>query len=202
MHVNIIKGLLIMKFMKTFWLVILTTLICSCGTTSNMKSPDSSANIADLSHYEQVIVNDFEDNVSKSGNDDLIVKEGKKFADIIASSVRSKNSFKKVDRNITSEEFALLIDGKINKYEKGNAAMRTLIGFGAGSSKFNAIVDVKDNQTKKLLGRIDVSKMSWLLGGIAAGSQDVESHMDSAASKIADECTKSKNYKNKIKTEA
>ena len=189
-----------MKLIKTFWLVILTTLLCSCGTTSNMKSIDSSANIPDLSHYEQVIVNDFEDNVSKSRNDDLILKEGKKFADIIASSIRSKNSFKKVERNIASEEPALLIDGKINKYEKGNAAMRTLIGFGAGSSKFNAIVNIKDNQTKKSLGRIDVSKMSWLLGGIAAGSQDVESHMDSAASKIADECAKSKNHKKKIKT--
>ena len=94
-----------------------------------------------------------------------------------------------IEMNFSS--FALLIDGKINKYEKGNAAMRTLIGFGAGSSKFNAIVNIKDSQTKKSLGRIDVSKMSWLLGGLAAGSQDVESHMDSAASKIADECAKS-----------
>ena len=189
-----------MKLIQTFWFLILTAFLCSCGTTSNMKSTDLSANIPDLSHYEQVIVNDFEDNVSKSRNDDLILKEGKKFADIIAASIRSKNSFKKVDRNIMSEESALLIDGKINKYEKGNAVMRTLIGFGAGSSKFNAIVNIKDNQTKKSLGRIDVSKMSWLLGGLAAGSQDVESHMDSAASKIADECTKSKNHKKKIKT--
>lgn len=39
--------------------------------------------------------------------------------------------------------------------------MRTLIGFDVGSSHFNAKINIKDNETKKLLGSIDANKMSW-----------------------------------------
>ncbi|WP_410520745.1 DUF4410 domain-containing protein [Candidatus Tisiphia endosymbiont of Dioctria rufipes] len=84
---------------------------------------------------------------------------------ILASFLSSFNS------SFTS---SILIDGKITKYSEGNAVMRTLIGFGAGSSRFDAKINIKDNETKKLLGSIDANKMSWALGGVIAGSQDVK----------------------------
>jgi hypothetical protein len=40
--------------------------------------------------------------------------------------------------------------------------------------------------------------MSWLLGGVIAGSQDTKSHMNSAASKIADEFVAAKKRKPKV----
>jgi ribosomal silencing factor RsfS len=73
-----------------------------------------------------------------------------------------------------------------------------LLGFGAGSSRFDAKINIRDNNTKELLGSIDVNKMSWLLGGAIVGSQDVKSHMNAAASKIADECANAKKRKVKV----
>ena len=62
----------------------------------------------------------------------------------------------------------------------------------SGSSHFDAKVCFKDNETKNILGTIDVDKQSWALGGALAGTQDVKSHMESAAEKIVSEITKAK----------
>ncbi len=173
-------------------------MLSACGTTSNLRSAEKSANLHDFSKYNYVIVNDFKDNVSKNSDDPNIISEGKRFADIIASAIKSKKIFDKVDRNTESINNALLIDGKITKHSEGNSVARMLVGFGAGSAKFDAEVYIRDNETKQLLATIDVNKMSWLLGGTIAGSQDVKSHMHSAASKIADECAAAKKRKVKV----
>ncbi|NRA73844.1 MAG: DUF4410 domain-containing protein [Rickettsiales bacterium] len=100
--------------------------------------------------------------------------------------------FRKVTRKTTSNPHALIIDGSITKYDEGNPVLRTLVGFGAGSSKFDAKVYVKDSKSKKLLANLDVNKHSWALGGAIASAQDVKSHMHVAASKIGDEIAKAK----------
>jgi hypothetical protein len=186
------------KIMKNIVFILLLLILSSCGSTSNMRTPNKSANLPNLSNYNHVIVNDFSDGASKSFDDPNIISEGKRFADIIASSIKSKNSFHKVERNVESTDSALLIDGQITKYDDGNPFMRIMLGFGAGSSKFNAKVNIRDNATKEHLGVIDVNKMSWLLGGVIAGSQDTKSHMNSAASKIADEFVAAKKRKPKV----
>jgi len=183
--------------MKNLILLIATLILTVCGTTSNIRRPNKTANLPDFREYNHIIVNDFTDGASKSSDDPHIIAEGKRFADIIASSIKLKNLYARVERNIDSSDSALLIDSKITKCSEGNAFMRTLVGFGAGSSLFDAHISIKDNKTKQLLGEIDASKMSWALGGVIAGIQDVNSHMHSAASKIADECNKAKTRNNK-----
>jgi hypothetical protein len=190
--------------MKKLAFVTLILILSGCGSTSQMRntqkldnnqSSNKSKNVIsrpDLSKYTYVIVNDFGDGVSKSHDNPNIISQGTKFADLIASSIKSKNLFDKIERNANSTESALLIDGNITQYEEGNPALRTLIGLGAGSSHFDAKVNFKDNITKELLAEIDVDQMSWALGGIMAGSQDVKSHMNSSAKKIADEVALSK----------
>lgn len=115
----------------------------------------------DLSSYDYIIINDFKDGTSKSSDNPRVISEGKRFFDMIASSIKSKKLFDKVQRNVDSTDRAILIDGKITKYSEGNAVMRTLIGFGVSISHFNAKINIKDNETKKLLGSIDANKMSW-----------------------------------------
>ena len=181
--------------MKPLAIFVLAVMLSSCGTTSNIRSAEKADDLPDFRNYNYVIVNDFKDGVSKSSDDPHILAEGKRFADMIASLIKSRNVFVKVERNVESADMALLIDGKITKYSEGNAVMRTLVGFGAGSSHFDAKVNISDNTTKQHLGSIDVHKMSWALGGVIAGSQDTSSHMNSAATKIADECTKAKKRK-------
>ncbi|XVN40967.1 MAG: DUF4410 domain-containing protein [Rickettsia endosymbiont of Argas persicus] len=178
--------------MNKLILFIIALILTSCGSTSHIKNSKNNS-LANFSNYDTVIVNDFVDGVSKTGNDPNVIAEGKKFADMIASSIKSKNSFKSVERNIVDpEQKAILIDGKITKYDEGNGVMRVLIGFGAGRSHFDAKVNIRDNQTKENLGFVDVNKCSWLLGGAIAGSQDIKSHMNSAGSSIAKECNMAK----------
>ena len=193
--------------MKKIALLTLILILSGCGSTSQMRNAQKSdnnqgsnnskniVNRPDLSKYTYIIVNDFGDGVSKSHDDSNIISEGKRFADIISSSIKSKNLFDKIERNTNSPESALLIDGNITQYEEGNVALRTLIGLGAGSSHFDAKVNIKDNITKELLAEIDVDQMSWALGGIMAGSQDVKSHMNLSAKKIADEVAIAKKTK-------
>ncbi len=66
---------------------------------------------------------------------------------------------------------------------------------GAGSSYFDAKVNIQNNVTKEMLASIDVDQMSWALGGMFAGAQDVKSHMVSSAKKIAEEVSLAKSPK-------
>lgn len=182
--------------MKNIMVLIMTIMLSSCVSTSSLRSTKESAKLPDFSRYNYVIVNDFKDGSTKSSDDPHIISEGKKFADIIASSIKSTKLFDKVERNTDSTDTAIVIEGKITKYNEGNVVTRTLIGF-AGRSYFDAEVNIRDNETNQLLGNIDVNKRSWALGGIIAGTQDVNSHMNAAASKIANECAIATKRKNK-----
>lgn len=48
---------------------------------------------------------------------------------------------------------------------KGNAALRSLVGMGAGSSNFNPNVYLTDATTGKEIGMMKVDKNTWALGG-------------------------------------
>lgn len=181
--------------MNKFILFSVALILSACGSTSNIKNTKNN-NSPNFKNYDTVIVNDFTDGVSKAGNDPYILAEGKRFADMIASFIRSKGAFKTIERNVMdSEQKAILIDGKVTKYNEGSGVMRVLVGFGAGRSHFDAKVSIRDNQTRENLGLIDVNKSSWLLGGPIAGTQDIKSHMNSAADKIATECSVAKKRK-------
>jgi len=67
-----------------------------------------------------------------------------------------------------------------------------MIGFGAGSSTFKAKAHLKDNETKKVIGNIDLNKTSWVPGGVLADVQDIQSHIQSAAEGVASKCSKFK----------
>ena len=60
-----------------------------------------------------------------------------------------------------------------------------LVGFGAGSSYFDAIVELRDGGTGEIIGTIDVDKNSWGLGSLMAAGQTVERFMQGAAKKVA-----------------
>lgn len=178
--------------MNKFVVLLMVLLLSSCGTTSSLRHAQNSSLRPNLKDYNCVIVNDFTDGVTNSQDDPNIISEGKRFADVIASKIKARNYFVKVKRNANSKEKAILIDGQITQYDEGSMPLRVLVGLGAGSSHFDADVLVKDNTTKALLGDIKVDRMSWALGGVIAGTQDVKSHMMVAADKISEEVCKTK----------
>ena len=61
--------------------------------------------------------------------------------------------------------------------------LRALVGFGAGSSYFDATVEFIDKQSNVKLGSIVTDKNSWALGGFIAASQTVDTFMEGAAKK-------------------
>jgi hypothetical protein len=167
--------------------------LIGCGTTSSIYDPRKSSNNINLASYDHVIVNDFYDRVPKVKNQQKIRNVGKEFAYLITTKLRSHHAFKSVKMNKkNSQKKTLLVEGKITQYDEGNTTLRNLIGLGIGSAHFDAKVYIKDNNTKRILGNIDVDKYSFPLGGIIGGLQDVHYHMNSASSAIAEEIVQAK----------
>lgn len=182
---------------------LVASVLTGCGTTSDIRKQGSAGATAavtgeavaaksaavDFAKYDTVVVLDF-DNKVMPANETM----GKSFSDKIALSIANTGAFQNVERSMT-EGKAILIDGDITRYEEGNPTMRLLIGFGAGSSYFDALVNLKDAETGEKIGDIMVDKNSWALGGGIAASQDVNAHMQSAAETIAENLANAKQGK-------
>ncbi len=155
------------------------------------------APLLDVSQYQTVSILDFANATStkkktnekaKEYNDSVEIA-GRLFADKIAAELRKAGMFAEVVRGATEKE-ALVIYGDITRYAEGNAAARLMIGLGAGSSYFDAMVSFKDNLKDSDLAVMEVDRNSWVLGGGIAAGQTVEGYMDKAAKKIAEELAK------------
>ncbi|HAK60237.1 MAG TPA: hypothetical protein DCO77_07615 [Nitrospiraceae bacterium] len=163
-------------------------LLPACGTISNIILADGQMKSIDFSNYDRVVILDFNDVTKKR---DLPKYAGKLFADKIESAIRGKGAYADVMRNKT-EGHCLIVHGNITRYKQGDPELRMMIGFGAGSSYFDAVIKLKDNETNRELGSIIVDRNSWVLGGSIAAEQTVDSFMLEAANKIAKEVTKNK----------
>ena len=183
--------------MRNLLLVFITLAITACGTTSGIKQNGEEASNQDLSNYNAVLENDFGDGTKKQN---LPEYAGSNFADRIISAIRGKGIFEEVTddpKEISSE--AIVIVGDITRYEEGNAALKFMIGFGAGSTYFDANVSISDFKNQDILGEITVDKNSWALGGGIAAGQTVEQFMNEAADKVAKELANAKNKKETTK---
>ncbi len=167
----------------------------ACGTTSNVKSGTSEEAVAalpDVSGYDKVVVLDFTDATDKSkikpkdlqAYTDAVTTATRTFPDLIAQKLRTTGAFTEVTR-APLEGKTLQISGKITRYQEGNAAARLLVGFGAGSSYFDATTDLVDTESNAALGHVTTDKNSWALGGAIAATQNVNNFMQGAAEKIA-----------------
>lgn len=79
---------------------------------------------------------------------------------------------------------------KLNVFEdvsRGSAVAKFPIGMGAGSTYFDATVQIRDGVTGENLGEILVDKNSWVLGAAILAAQNVEGFMRGGAEKVARE---------------
>lgn len=176
---------------RSFVLLFAVIFTSGCGTTSNLKAPQSSE-LPNLTRYSTVVVLDFENKTTRKFKDEQkraafeeeVRMAGRNFADRIAAEISKTGAYSQVER-VPSEEESVVISGDITRYTEGNAAARLFIGLGAGSSYFDSRVMVSDNLSKQEIGEVLVDKNSWFLGGGLAATQSVESYMQGAAEKIA-----------------
>jgi len=182
----------------------LTAALVACGSTSNIKpnqTPDTAGSTAhksnasiDLTGYDKVIVLDFVDATDKSGlspdksrsYSETMAVAVRSFPDLIAQKVRDTGAFQDVVRG-PSPGKALSISGRVTRLAEGSAALRLWIGMGAGSSYFDATTVLTDTESGASLGQLTTDKNSWALGGIIASSQTVQTFMQGAAEKIAEQ---------------
>lgn len=174
-------------------LLVAVLLVQGCGTTSSLRTEEGDVAL-DLSRYDRVEVLDFVDQTDKDKikpekralYEQQVDTATRTFADMLAAELEATGAFREIHREPV-EASAVRISGAITRFQEGNAAMRLLIGLGAGSSYFDANVHVLDNTTEESLARIVVDKNSWALGGGFAAGQNVENFMRGAAKKIATE---------------
>jgi len=172
-----------------------TSLIFSgCGTVSHVAATPGTE--MKLQKYQRVLVLDFADEVTAKAKP--AAREQKKlqmdiatksFADRIAIEIGALKGFREVLRTGSPDSETLIISGTITRYEEGDSSLRLWIGMGAGSAYFDAIVELKDGETKAMLADQKVDQNSWGAGGAIAASQTPESFMQTAAKKLAKDLT-------------
>ncbi len=188
-------------------IIVLTGLaaLAGCGTTTSLQKPGDAEAGIDLAGYDQVIVANFTNDATsskafkgKTADEKRVAHQAdtdaatNTFADMIVAELIKTDAFSQVGRGESPQAGALWIDGRITRFEKGSAAARLFVGMGAGSSYFDATVNVKDAATGNTLGTIVVDKNSWVLGGGLAAGQSVEGFMRGGAKKVATELQEAK----------
>lgn len=181
-------------------LCVTAAILAGCGTTSKVKTTQAGG-LQTIQKYSQVSVVDFSDKTPKKGTPEdpstvqigeRMREHGRHFSDLIALELTKTKAFDKVNRVDKAEPGALVVGGDITRCVEGSSSMRFWIGMGAGSSYFDALVLLSDADTGQQLGQIVVDKNSWALGGGIASGQTVQSFMQGAAVKIADQVSKAK----------
>ena len=182
---------------------VMATVLAACGSTTVIKpTREAEATIAapepkgkatlDLAGYDKVVVLDFVDAVDKTkikpadlrAYSDTVATATHTFPDLIAQKLRDTGAYREVVRG-PSPGKAVVISGRITRLTEGNSALRLFVGMGAGSAYFDATTDLADAESGSSLGEVATNKNSWVLGGGFAAGQSVQSFMEGAAEKIA-----------------
>ena len=178
--------------------ILMMSLLAGCGTTSGIRRPGG-ADPAALTQYDRIIVKDFADRVTprtqveyQDQTRQAMQDVTRAFSDMIADQVRRTGVFQEVAREGTGSAGTIAVTGDITEFQRGRGALRTFIGHGAGRSEFDALVELRDAESNKLLGTVIVDKNSWPLPGAVACTQTADYFMEAAAKKIAIELQKAK----------
>jgi len=163
-------------------------LLAGSGTTSGLKGTAGNS----------VVVRDFVDKASEHAKDsDRQRKQAqmrrvtKDFADMVAWEIGRGHAFQQVVRNGTEDEKTLVLTGQITRYEEGDPNLRLWVGMGAGSSYFDARIELLKGGSGELQGTIEANRNSWVLDGGIAATQTPDGFMREAAKKVAEElCTR------------
>lgn len=161
-------------------LSLIASSLVSCGSVSASK-PAADASTVPAKTYSKVLVKDFTA-APDSGAD---ATAGARFAGLIAAEIKQSRPEVPLLRSGKADRSTLVVSGEITRFVEGNAALRLLIGMGAGSSYFDADIQVHDGGTNASVNSLRADKNSWGLGGGIAASQTVDVFMKEAAKKTA-----------------
>ncbi|MEM7792427.1 MAG: DUF4410 domain-containing protein [Verrucomicrobiota bacterium] len=168
--------------------LILVSFLSGCGTTSSLERSSASDLLLNSKRFEAVLVKDVvTENAKTDATPQRVALAGEELQQMIVSQIRNTEAFNSVAAEGEVDVDTLVLDTKITRYEDGNAVARLMIGFGAGSSRFDASFKATDGETGKSIGSILADKNSWVLGGGLAAGQDADSYMPGIAKKVAEQ---------------
>jgi hypothetical protein len=154
----------------------------------------------DVQRYERVHVEDFKDGVTAQTRTAQQAKKEvemairtKSFPDRIAIELGAHNVFQEVVRTGTPDASTLVIGGTITRCDEGDVVLKMMVGMGAGTSRFDAMIEFRDGGTSELLATQQVDLSSWVGGGGIAATQTPETFMGYAARQLAFEVGSAKN---------
>jgi outer membrane receptor protein involved in Fe transport len=173
-------------FSRLSLLLSVSALLASCGSVAKVDAPNSGP--LTTKTFQRVLVKDFTHTVAD--DDGTTPVAARKFSDKIAEAIREAKPGANVSRTGKEGPGTLVITGEVTRYCEGSAALRFLVGMGAGSSYFDANVRLIDGADGKQCGLIRVDKNSWGLGGGIAASQTVDHFMGLGAKTTATEVAK------------
>lgn len=175
-----------MKTIQQSILLCITSLtLISCGTVSTTKpgatGTSSTAKVSKT--YTKVLVKDFTPGPDSGADAAACLK----FTGVVAGEILRASPSTPVLRTGTPDASTLVVSGEITRFVEGNAALRFLVGMGAGSSYFDATIRATDGVSGTSIATLNADKNSWGLGGSLAAGQTVYTFMDEAAKKTAQE---------------
>lgn len=175
-----------MKLFLTCFLFIATFGLTSCGTVAPVKMTDSATNpaLAGGKTFQRVLIKDFR-NLADTSNA-AANAAGQALASKIQAEILRQRTSAIIARTGAADSQTLVVEGEIKRFVEGNAALRLFIGMGAGSSYFDAEIRLTDSKGLPIT-RIVADKNSWGLGGGIAAGQTVDSFMNEAARKTAEQ---------------
>ncbi len=182
------------------------TTLAACGGTTNIQDEAGAETVLDLSNYETVVVGGFSDQSTENRKfkDNEAGQEKRReyqsqvkagsdlFATYLGEAIETTGAFTQVRRGDSAGPNELFLDGDITRFARGNAVAKFLVGMGAGSTYFDAIVRVHDGANDEAMGQIVVDKNSWALGGAISAAQNIESFMRGGAEKTAGQLYRAK----------
>lgn len=173
--------------------------LAGCGSVSDLtrESADAKTRIADFNRVEVLDFRasdkqHFDDAKRQADYDASLAAAQRVFADKIAEAIKASGAFAEVSRQAGSTT-ALRVTGNISRYDEGNLIERGLTGF-AGQTHFDAVIDVSDARSGRVLATLRIDRNSWPLpvGASVSTVQTTHFFMNEAARKIASELTAKK----------
>ncbi len=102
---------------------------------------------------------------------------------MIADALRKKGYT--VETGTAPKKGALVLSGKVTRFEHGSGAARFWVGMGAGSSNMFTDFVLEDRSAKKTLSKFEVIATSGGRGGAFAAGSFMEAHLEDGSNKAA-----------------
>lgn len=149
---------------------------------------------ADFARYRRAVVVPFQERASQYASwhnrkerRDAARRAAHEFPRKVIAALRTTQVFDEVKDVPRRGEAALLVTGILRTHEVGNADTRMFIGSGLGGAAFEAVLELSDGASGRVLGWIRIERDSSVPSFNAAAPRSVEHLMAAAAADCANE---------------